>query len=37
MWDMHNLDDIVVCFGMFDGHVGRHNDIFDAVHGGYGI
>ena len=28
-WDMHSADDIVICLGDIDGHVGRHIDGFD--------
>ena len=33
-WDMHSADDLVMCLGDFNGHIGRH---FDGVHGGYGV
>ena len=36
-WDMHSAGDLVMCFGDFDGHIGRHIDGFHRVHGGYGI
>ena len=36
-WDMHSADDLVMCLGDFNGHVGRHIDGFDGVHGGYGV
>ena len=36
-WDMHNADDLVMCFGDFNGHIGRHIDGLDGVHGGYGV
>ena len=32
--DMHSADDLVICLGDFNGHVGRH---IDGVHGGYGV
>ena len=35
-WDMHSPDDLVICLGHINGHVGRHIDGFDGVHGGYG-
>ena len=35
--DMHSADDLVMCLGYFNGHVGRHIDSFDGVHGGYGV
>ena len=35
--DMHSVDDLAMCLGDFNGHVGRHIDGFDGVHGGYGI
>ena len=34
---MHSADDQVMCLGDFNGHVGRHIDSFDGVHGGYGV
>ena len=36
-WDMHSADDLVMCLGDFNGHVGRHIDGFDWVHGGYSV
>ena len=27
-WDMHSADDFVMCFGDFNGHIGRHIDGF---------
>ena len=35
--DMHSAGDLVMCLGDFNGHVGRHIDGFDGVHGGYGV
>ena len=32
---MHNAGDLVICLGDFCGHIGRHMDGFDGVHGGY--
>ena len=37
VWDMHSADDFVICLGDINGYVGRHNDGFDGVHGGYGV
>ena len=34
-WDMHYVDDLAMCLDDINGHVGRHNDGFDGVHGGY--
>ena len=34
---IHSADDLVMCLGDFNGHVGRHIDGFDGVHGGYGV
>ena len=34
-WDMHSADDLVMCLCDFNGHVGRHIDGFNGVHGGY--
>ena len=36
-WDMHSAGDLVMCLCDFNGHVGRHIDGFNRVHGGYGI
>ena len=36
-WDMHSADDLVMCLGDINGHVGRHINEFDWVHGGYGV
>ena len=35
--DMHSADDLVMCQGDFNGHVGRHIDGFEGVHGGYDV
>ena len=35
-WDMHSADHLVMCLGDSSGHIGRHIDGFDWVHGGYG-
>ena len=34
---MHSADDLFVCFGDVNEHVGRHIDGFDRVHLGYGV
>ena len=34
---MHSAGELVMCLGVFNGHVGRHIDVFDGVHGGYGV
>ena len=34
---MHIADNVVMCLGEFNGHVGRHIDGFDGVHGGYDV
>ena len=34
---MHSADDLVMCFSDLNGHVGRHIDGFDGVHGRYGV
>ena len=34
---MRSVDDLVMCLGDFNGHVNRHIDGCDAVHGGYGV
>ena len=31
-WDMHSADDLAMCLGDFNGHVGRHIDEFDGMH-----
>ena len=36
-WDMHSADDLVMCLSEFSGHIGRHVDGFDGVHGGYDV
>ena len=35
-WDMYFADDLVMCLGDINGHVGRHIDGFGGVYGGYG-
>ena len=30
---MYGVDELVVCLGHFNGHVGRYVDVFDGVHG----
>ena len=32
-WNTHSADDLVMCLGDINGHVGRHIDGFDGVHG----
>ena len=32
--DMPSADDLVVCLGDYEGHMGRCFDEFDCVHGG---
>ena len=34
---MHSADDLVMYLGDCNGHVARHTDGFDGVHGGYGV
>ena len=34
---MRTAGDLVVCLGGINGHIGRHIDGFDGVHGGYGV
>ena len=34
---MGYADDLVMCSGYFIGHIGRHIDGFDRVHGGYSV
>ena len=36
-WDLHSACDLVMCLGDINGHVCRHIDGFDGVHGGYGV
>ena len=35
--DMHSASDLVMCLGVFNGHIGRHIHGFDGVFGGYGV
>ena len=37
MWDIHNVDDLVVCLCDIDEHIGRHNDGFYGVHAPYAV
>ena len=34
---MHSEDDVVMCLGDVNGHMGRHIDGFDGGHGRYGV
>ena len=34
-WYMHSAGDLVMCLGDYNGHVGRHIDGLDGVHGGW--
>ena len=34
---MHSADDLVMCLHDFNGHIARHIDGFDGLHGGYGV
>ena len=34
-WDMHSTDGLIMCLGDINGHIGRHIDGFNGVHGGY--
>ena len=34
---MHSIGDLVMCLGDLNGHVGRHIDGFNGVHGRNGI
>ena len=36
-WDVHSADELVLCLGDFNGHVGKWIDGFEGVHGGNGI
>ena len=36
-WDIQSADDFAMCLGDINGHVGRHIDGFDGMHGGYGV
>ena len=36
-WDMHSAVDLVMCLCDINGHIGRHIDGFNRVHGGYGV
>ena len=32
-----NEEEFLICFGDFNGHVGKQIDGFDRVHGGFGV
>ena len=34
---MHSADDLDMCLSDINGHIGRHIDGSDGVHGGYGV
>ena len=34
---MQSVDDVVVFLGDFNGHVGKHIDRLDGLHGRYGV
>ena len=34
---MHSAGDLVMCLGDFNGHMGRHINVFDLVRSEYGI
>ena len=36
-WDMHRAVNLAMCLGNINGHVSRHIDGFDGVHGRHGI
>ena len=36
-WDMHSSDELVMCLGDFNGHIGGYIEGFDGVRGEYGI
>ena len=35
--DTHSADDLVMCLGDINVHVGRHIDSFDGMHRGHGV
>ena len=35
--DMHSADDLAMCMGYINGHIGRCFDGLDGMHGGYGV
>ena len=35
--DIHSADDLVMCLGDYNGHLGGHIDGFDGVHEGHGV
>ena len=37
VWDICSVDELFVCLGNFNAHMGRHIDGFDCVHGGFGV
>ena len=36
-WDAHSAGDLVMCLGDINGHICRHINGFDGVHGGYDV
>ena len=34
---MHSAGELVMCLGVFNGHVGSHIDGFEGLHGWYGV
>ena len=36
-WDMLSAGDVTMLLGDFNGHVGRHVDVFNWVQGGFGV
>ena len=34
---MSDDDDLVMCLGDLNGHVGMHMDVFYGIHAGYGV
>ena len=36
-WVRYSADDLAMCLGDINRHIGKHIDGFDRVHGGYGV
>ena len=34
---MHFADDLVMCLGDINGHISRYINVFDGIHGGFGV
>ena len=36
-WDLHSVGELVLGMGDFNGHVGKHSEGYEDMHGGNGI